>query len=165
MQHGTFSALYTYCYVFSTLSQFEPRSWRGVLDTTLCDIVCQWLVTGQWFSPGTPVSSTNKTDCHDIAEILLKVALNTINQPTLSLTQTLWHSRLYGFHEHNIYLFIPDLKQVTGYVACPRNFGSPKTSSSCTENLSSANSGHVMSKVTEQFSRHTGFNPLSSAKL
>jgi hypothetical protein len=31
------------------------------------------------FSPGTPVSSTNKTDHHDIAEILLKVALNTIN--------------------------------------------------------------------------------------
>ena len=30
------------------------------------------------FSPGTPVSSTNRTDCHDIAEILLKVALNTI---------------------------------------------------------------------------------------
>jgi hypothetical protein len=27
-----------------------------------------------------PVSSTNKTDFHDIAEILLKVALNTINQ-------------------------------------------------------------------------------------
>jgi hypothetical protein len=32
------------------------------------------------FSPGTPVSSTNKTDRHDINEILLKVALNTINQ-------------------------------------------------------------------------------------
>jgi hypothetical protein len=30
------------------------------------------------FSPGTPVSATNKTDRHDIAEILLKVALNTI---------------------------------------------------------------------------------------
>jgi hypothetical protein len=28
--------------------------------------------------------STNKTDCHDIAEILLKVALNTINQTNLS---------------------------------------------------------------------------------
>ena len=27
---------------------------------------------------GTPVSSTNKIDCHDITEILLKVALNTI---------------------------------------------------------------------------------------
>jgi hypothetical protein len=36
-------------------------------------------VTGWWFSPGTPVSSTNKTDRHDIAEILLKVALNTIS--------------------------------------------------------------------------------------
>jgi hypothetical protein len=31
----------------------------GVLDTALCDEVCQWLVTGQWFSP---VSSTSKTD-------------------------------------------------------------------------------------------------------
>jgi hypothetical protein len=29
-------------------------------------------------SAGTLVFSTNKTDCHDIAEILLKVALNTI---------------------------------------------------------------------------------------
>jgi hypothetical protein len=35
-------------------------------------------VTGQWFSPGTLISSTNKTDCHDITEILLKVALNAI---------------------------------------------------------------------------------------
>jgi hypothetical protein len=36
----------------------------------------------QWFSPGNPVFSINKTDRHDIAEILLKVALNTINKPT-----------------------------------------------------------------------------------
>jgi hypothetical protein len=48
--------------------------------TTLCDKVCQQLATGQWFSPGTPVSSTNKTDHDDIAAILLKVALNTIKQ-------------------------------------------------------------------------------------
>jgi len=46
--------------------------------TTLCDKVCQWFATGRLFSPGTPVSSTNKTDRHDINEILLKVALNTI---------------------------------------------------------------------------------------
>jgi hypothetical protein len=45
------------------------------------DKVYQWLATGQRFSPGTLVSSINKTDHHDIAEILLKVALNTINQP------------------------------------------------------------------------------------
>jgi hypothetical protein len=36
------------------------------------------------FFAGTPVSSTNKTDRHDLTEILLKVALNTIN---LTLTQ------------------------------------------------------------------------------
>ena len=45
---------------------------------TLCDKICRWLATGGWFSRGPPVSSTNKTDRHDIAEILLKVALNTI---------------------------------------------------------------------------------------
>ena len=46
-------------------------------------------MTGLWVSPGTPNSSTNKTDCHDITEILLKVALNTINQtkPTISLNR------------------------------------------------------------------------------
>ena len=52
--------------------------WWGVLDTTLCDKVCLWLATGRWFSMGTPVSSTNKTDCHEIAKILLKVALNIV---------------------------------------------------------------------------------------
>jgi hypothetical protein len=68
--------------------------------------VYQLLTTGQWFSPGTqkenqdvckltlftlfslirsiqyvfgtPVSSTNKSDRHDITEIVLNVALNTI---------------------------------------------------------------------------------------
>ena len=47
---------------------------------TLCDKLCQWLATGWWFSPGPTVSSTNKTDRHDITKILLKVALNTIKQ-------------------------------------------------------------------------------------
>ena len=63
------------------------------LDTKLCDKVCQGLVTGRWFSPGTPVSSTNKTDRHDITNILFKVTLNTANltltrkqnQPTFTL--------------------------------------------------------------------------------
>jgi hypothetical protein len=32
-------------------------------------------MVGWWFSPGTPASSTTKTGHHDIAEILLKVAL------------------------------------------------------------------------------------------
>jgi hypothetical protein len=38
-------------------------------------------------SPGTQVFSTILTDCHDIAEILLKVALNTItHKPNLIVT-------------------------------------------------------------------------------
>ena len=44
------------------------------------DEVYQLLAHGRWFSPGTPASSTTKTGHHDIDEILLKVALNTINQ-------------------------------------------------------------------------------------
>jgi hypothetical protein len=65
--------------------EFESRPYEE-LDTTLCDKVCQLIATGRLFSPGTPVFSTNKTDCHVIAEILLKVALNT---RTLTLTLTL----------------------------------------------------------------------------
>jgi hypothetical protein len=38
------------------------------------------LAYGRWFSPGTPASSTTKTGRHDIAEILLKLALNTKNK-------------------------------------------------------------------------------------
>jgi hypothetical protein len=53
--------------------------------TTLCDKVCQWLATRLWFSPGPLVSSTNKTDHQDIAEILLKVALNTIEETNCPL--------------------------------------------------------------------------------
>jgi len=45
--------------------------------TTLCDKVCQWLAAVWWYSP---VSSTNKTDRHDINDILLKVGLNIIKQ-------------------------------------------------------------------------------------
>jgi hypothetical protein len=44
------------------------------------DKVYQLLVSGRWFSPVTPASSTTKAGRHDIAEILLKVALNTKNQ-------------------------------------------------------------------------------------
>ena len=40
------------------------------------DQVYQLLAHG----PGTPASSTTKTGRHDLAEILLKVALNTKNQ-------------------------------------------------------------------------------------
>ena len=49
--------------------------------TCVLNITCDSLSVNsadQWFSPGTAVSSTNKTDHHKITEILLKAALNTI---------------------------------------------------------------------------------------
>ena len=53
--------------------------------------------TGRWFSPGTPVSPTNKTYFHNITEMLLKVALNTIKQRPNVITCTAitpWHYSL-----------------------------------------------------------------------
>jgi hypothetical protein len=70
-----------------------PLRW-GVLDTTLCNKVCQWLAAGWWFSVG---SSTNPADRHDITEILLKVALNTINQ-----TKPLLHYKVNNHCKHRI---------------------------------------------------------------
>jgi hypothetical protein len=55
------------------------------------------LAHGPWFSLGTLVSSTTKTGRHDIAEILLKVALNTKNQ---SINQMSTLSK--RFEEHSI---------------------------------------------------------------
>ena len=57
-------------------------------------IVCQWLATGRWFSPGIPVSSINKSVHHDITKILLKVALNTI---TLTLPPIIYFNFQYAF--------------------------------------------------------------------
>jgi hypothetical protein len=71
--------------------RFASELWEvgglvGAWYITLCDKFCRRLATtGRWFSPGTSVSSTNKTDRHEITEILLKVALSIIkptNQPT-----------------------------------------------------------------------------------
>jgi hypothetical protein len=41
-------------------------------------LVCQRFVTGQWFSPVTPVSLQFKIDLFDIAKIMLQMVLNTI---------------------------------------------------------------------------------------
>ena len=48
---------------------------KGVLDATLCDeelsVTCS-------MSMDSPISSTNKTECHYITEILLKVTLSRV---------------------------------------------------------------------------------------
>ena len=82
------SRLWSYgCWIYNYLCNqcISPLMLRVQISikarcTTLGDKVCQWLATGRWFSLGPPVSSTNKTDHHDITEILLKLALNTFKQ-------------------------------------------------------------------------------------
>jgi len=74
--------------------EFKPRAWWVVLDTTLCDKVCQWLATGRWCSPD---SSTKQTDRHFITEILFKVGLNTINQ-TITLQNKAWYTKVHNSH-------------------------------------------------------------------
>jgi hypothetical protein len=54
------------------------------------DNVYQLLAHGRWLSPGTPASSTTKTGRHDIAEILLKVALKHQNSNQIVLTCNLY---------------------------------------------------------------------------
>ena len=60
--------------------------------------VYQLLVHGWWFSPGTPASSTTKTGRHDIAEILLKVALK--HQKSIKIKYTRQHTP--GFTDNGI---------------------------------------------------------------
>jgi hypothetical protein len=53
--------------------------------TTASDKFYQLLAHDRWFSPGSPASSTTKTGRHDIAQILLKLALK--HQKSNQITQ------------------------------------------------------------------------------
>ena len=51
---------------------------------------------GGLFSPGPPVTSTDKTDRHDIIEILLKVVLNKTNKHLfIKLSSDLYFGNMY----------------------------------------------------------------------
>jgi hypothetical protein len=67
----------------SSAHSFNPYAYFGhswsYFDIQNLQLVILLLAQGRWFSPGIPASSTTKTGRHDISEILLKVALNTIN--------------------------------------------------------------------------------------
>jgi hypothetical protein len=57
---------------------------KKIMYTEAGHYIITLIVDYEWFSLGPPVYSTNKTDRHDITEILLKVALNTIKQTNKS---------------------------------------------------------------------------------
>ena len=79
--------------VIMSFSNFKPC-------TTFCDKICPWLVTVRWISQGPPVSSTNKTYCQNITEILLKKVLNTI-KPTNRLKFQTYPIIQIKFHDPN----------------------------------------------------------------
>ena len=55
------------------------KLWARIpLDTTICNKVYSYLQVFGFLWVLTPVSSTNKSDCHNITVILLKVVLITI---------------------------------------------------------------------------------------
>ena len=108
--------------------------------------LCRWLAASQWFSPGNPFSSTNKTDRHDITEIKLKVLLNTIILPhthtpppnfSLTVFNILWsYNAAFGIalyytnvilncnfllciFKFNIYFFLLNLLIFFGLIFCP----------------------------------------------
>ena len=60
MFHGKLPLIPTYYVTFTTVTEV---------------LVYKLLAHSRWFSPDTPASSSTKTVRHDIAEILLKVAL------------------------------------------------------------------------------------------
>ena len=81
--------------------------------TTLCDKFCRWLAAARWFSSCPPVSSTNKTDRHDITEILVKVALGTTKQTSkhMFMWMLIYHSQWhhYEYISYPLYIFTPML--------------------------------------------------------
>ena len=81
--------------------------------TILCDTICRWLAATRWFSPDPQVSSTNKTDRHDITEILVKVALSTTKQTNkhMFMCMLIYHSQWhhYEYIIYPLYIFTPML--------------------------------------------------------
>ena len=66
--------------------KYEIYKKKCIRLATASDKVYQLLARGRWFSPA---SSTTKTGRHDIAPILLKLALNTKNQSNQSMRSLL----------------------------------------------------------------------------
>ena len=79
LPHNSYKPITNTTWVLARLCKLQKGCTQlAVASDTVYHV--QLLAHGRWFSPGTPASSTIEAGRHDIAEILLKVALNTINQ-------------------------------------------------------------------------------------
>ena len=95
---------FTTCAISATnIVRSNPAQAKCTRYNIICDKICQLLATGQWFSS---VSSTNKTDCHNITEILLKVALNVMWYKTqMCSCQELFHFWIKRGWNGDLYIF------------------------------------------------------------
>jgi hypothetical protein len=89
-------------YVAGSNNSYKPITNTAWVRARLCKLqkrctqlaaashkIYQLLAHGRWFSPVTPASSTTKTGRHDIAEIMLKVALK--HQKSIKINQSQRH--------------------------------------------------------------------------
>jgi hypothetical protein len=74
LPNNSYKPITNTAWVSARLCKLQKRCTRLAATS---DQDCQLLAHGRWFSPGTPASSSTKTGRHGIAEILLKMALNT----------------------------------------------------------------------------------------
>ena len=102
-----------------------PRYERSYYRTSIVTNTLVWIVsdvfyiatpryaTGRWFSLGPPISSSNKTDHHDITALLLKMSLNTIKQRhgrwcgSLQMYSVLQHLVTNGCWYDSLWIYCP----------------------------------------------------------
>jgi hypothetical protein len=70
------------------------------------DKVYQLLAHSRWFSPGIPTFSTTTAGRHDIAEILLKVALKHQKSKINQWSSSTWEMMMIPFYYANTPSFI-----------------------------------------------------------
>jgi hypothetical protein len=96
------------------ISSYHQLTWVRTPN----DKVCQWLATGRWFSPGTPQFPPLIKLAHDIAEILLKVMLNTISL-NISLKESICPLYLDNCYTFTLVDFVQWASNKTAFVSLP----------------------------------------------
>jgi hypothetical protein len=81
---------------------------RGILDTALCDKVDRSVVFSRYKC--TPVSSTNKTECHDIQKCIWNIVVQIINLILMKYFNSkdnmyFWHCDLHVHVWRKLWLF------------------------------------------------------------
>ena len=117
-----------------------PKLWVWFPLMTRCTryTICQWLLAGREFSHGTSVSSTNKTDLHDIAVKIVKSGVkHHKHNPNPNLEIRTAHSieqgnqnRHENITKNHISYYITNLIKSRSHILSPFCFGSWRSNTS-----------------------------------